>query len=139
LDRYVLGFVPPLIGLDGSFNTIRLGLAYKKRLTVGDVVFLLDEKGRKVFGEAEVTSVDSATLGEICLLHAEANHMELENKDGQQSARLFAYLQKIYGPHIATTTRTATVVYLRRIHEPPVSGEPLHRTHLREVRRPDGS
>jgi hypothetical protein len=103
-----------MIGLDGEFNTIRLGMTYAKKLNAGDLVFLLDEKERKVFGTAEVVSVETDKLGEICLNHAAKNHTELASTDGHEAERLFKLLQKIYGPHIATPEKKATVIYLRR-------------------------
>lgn len=115
MERYVVGFVPPMVGLESEFNTVRLGLTYAKRLKAGDTVFLLDEKERKVFGTAEVVSVETGKLGEICLNHAAKNHTELLSTDGHEAERLFKLLQKIYGPHAAVPEKKATVIYLKRL------------------------
>ncbi|MDT4817828.1 hypothetical protein FQZ97_509120 [compost metagenome] len=113
----VIGFIPPVVGIEKEFNTFRLGVAFCKRIKPGDEVFLMDEKRRTVIGRAEVTKMDNGGLGEMCLVHAANNHTEVDNPEGADGAheRLFAYIQKIYGPHIATPQKKATVIYMRRI------------------------
>lgn len=116
MDVPVIGFIPPVVGVEGEFNTFRLGSSLYKRLKEGDVVFLMDEKNKSVFGRAEVTSLDNGPLGELCLVHAHKNHTELAQADSNDSPeRLFKLLQKIYGPHIATPAKKSTVIYLRRL------------------------
>jgi len=111
----VIGFIPPVEGVEGEFNTFRLGSTFVKRLKEGDEVFLMDEKNKVVFGRAQVMRVEGGLLGELCLLHAEKNHRELKHDAEGASERLFKYLQKIYGPHIATPTKKACVIYMRRL------------------------
>ncbi|MDY7537532.1 hypothetical protein QN372_00055 [Undibacterium sp. RTI2.1] len=111
----VIGFIPPMKGLEDSFNTFRLGGALAKRLEVGHEVLLMDEKTKIVFGRAEVKEVVTGTLGELCLVHAHKNHLEISNEESGASERLFKYLQRVYGPHIATATKKACVLYLKRL------------------------
>ncbi|TSP14000.1 hypothetical protein [Cupriavidus campinensis] len=112
----VIGFIPPIVGIDGEFNTFRLGIAFCKKIKPGDEVFLMDEKKRAVIGRAEVTKMDSGGLGEMCLVHANKNHTEVSGAAGEGAhERLFAYIQRIYGPHIATPQKKATVIYMRRL------------------------
>lgn len=112
----VVGFIPPVVGTEGEFNTFRLGGFYAKSLSVGEEVFLLNEKERLVFGKAVVTGVETGKLGEMCAIHGDKNHTELEvSGDGRSAERLFHLLQKIHGPHIATPTKKTTVIYMRRL------------------------
>lgn len=120
METPVISFIPPIVGADGEFNTVRLGGALAKRLAPGMKVLLMNQKTQTVFGEAVVTDIAVGTLKQLCLLHGHKNHTELSAEDADQSGdRLFKLMQKIYGPHIATETKKATVVYLRRIHEQP--------------------
>lgn len=114
MNVQVIGFIPPMQGLEGSFNTFRLGGSLAKRLNVGDQVFLMDEKTKVVFGTAIVEDILVGQLGELCLIHGAKNHLELANAEEGASERLFKYLQRIYGPHIATHVKKACVIYLRR-------------------------
>jgi len=111
----VLGFIPPITGVENEFNTFRLGHTMLKRVKPGDEVFLMDEKTKIVFGRARVEGIEGGTLGEQCLLHAAKNHRELGNEPETAPERLFAYIQKIYGPHIAKHDKRSTVIYLKRI------------------------
>lgn len=113
----VIGFIPPVVGTEGEFNTFRLGGKYASNLKPGDEVFLMEEKSRHVFGKAQVIRVELGSLGEMCLVHAPYNHTELilEDRKTAGAERLFKLLQRIYGPHIATAKKKTSVIYLRRI------------------------
>lgn len=115
MDTRVVGFIPPVIGVEGEFNTFRLGGFYAKNLSPGETVFLLNEKEKIVFGRAVVESIDVGKLGEMVAIHAHKNHTELTNDPMTAPERLGQTLRKIYGPHIATLTRKTTVIYLKRL------------------------
>lgn len=116
METLVLDFIPPLTGFEGAFNTFRLGAGMLKKVSVGDEVFLMDGKRKVVFGRARVTQIEPGLLGELCLAHAGMNHTEVHSPDKtESSARLFAYIRKLHGPHIALPTKRAVVVYLERI------------------------
>jgi hypothetical protein len=116
METLVLDFIPPLTGFEGAFNTFRLGTGMLKKVAVGDEVFLMEGKRKVVFGRARVTQIEPGLLGELCLSHAAMNHTEVHSTDKtESSARLFAYIRKLYGPHIALPTKRAVVVYLERI------------------------
>jgi hypothetical protein len=115
METQVLDFIPPVAGLDTEFNTFRLGGALVKRLKEGDEVFLMDGKNKVVFGRAQVLRIEAGRLGELCLMHAAKNHRELANDPNDAPERLFKYLQKLYGPHIATATKKSCVIYMRRL------------------------
>jgi len=111
----VLDFIPPVEGVESEFNTFRLGGTLIKRLKEGQEVFLMDGKNKVVFGRAQVVRIEAGKLGELCLLHAAKNHRELANDPADAPERLFKYMQKIYGPHIAKHEKKSCVIYLRRI------------------------
>ncbi|MEJ7806016.1 MAG: hypothetical protein WKG03_08885 [Telluria sp.] len=111
----VIGFIPPVAGVDKEFNTFRLGLKLSKTLQVGSKVFLMDEKAKIVFGSAEVTDIVSGELGELCLLHAATNHRELANDPIGAPERLYKYIEKLFGPHIVNPKKNTTVVFMRRL------------------------
>lgn len=116
MEMQVIGFVPPVEGVEGNFNTFRLGGTLAKALVEGQEVLLMDMKRHVVFGRAKVTEVYVGPLREMCAKHAFMNHRELARADDADAAdRLFAYLQKLFGPHIATDNKRTSVVYLKRI------------------------
>lgn len=115
MEVQVIGFIPPAEGLEHEFNTFRLGGALAKRLSVDQEVFLMNEKTKVVFGRAVVQRVEVGKLQELCVEHARFNHSELNNPPEGADVRLLAYIQKIFGPHIAPPTKKACVIYLKRI------------------------
>ena len=112
---YVIGFVPPIEGIEREFNTFRLGGTWAKKLAVGDNVLIMDEKGKFVFGAATVTRIETGKLAEMCVEHAHWNHRELANPVTGAGERLLAYLRKLFGPVICTDNKLTTVIYLKRI------------------------
>ena len=112
----LIGFRPPIVGLENEFNTIRLGQTLAKRLKAGELVLLMCEKDKIAFGRATVVDIVTGELKQLCLLHGRFNHTELGRDDPEHSPdRLFAFIQKIYGPHIATEHKKSCVIYLRRL------------------------
>ena len=116
VETQVIGFIPPMVGLDGEFNTFRLGQTLAKRLAEGDEVFLMNEKTRTIFGKAVVTGIETGKLGELCLTQAHKNHTEVGSDDPERAPeRLFKYIQKLFGPHIATADKKSVVLSMRRL------------------------
>lgn len=113
MTRFI-GFIPPIVGLEGEFNTFRIGLTLAKCLSIGEIVFLANLKESIIIGSASIEKIDFGRMDEMCVLHATKNHTEKELQDGRSAERLFALLQKIYGPHIATCTKKTSVIYLKR-------------------------
>ena len=116
MERVVIGFIPPIVGVNGDFNTFRMGRRYAS-LSEGDEVFLMDEKRKVIFGRATVLDVSVGPLSALCAVFASENHTELDKNDGLSSERLYRTLSRIYGPHIVTPNKTATVVKLRRVKD----------------------
>lgn len=115
MQHRVIGFIPPIVGLEGQFNTFRVGGFYQKNLSPGETVLLLNEKEKMVFGRAVVESIDYGPLGEMLLIHAHKNHTEIGNDPTDAPQRLMETIRKIYGPHIATLTKKTTVIYCKRL------------------------
>ncbi|MCL2874694.1 MAG: hypothetical protein FWF12_00065 [Betaproteobacteria bacterium] len=110
----VIGFIPPIIGTEGEFNTFRLGGFYHKNLSIGETVLLLNEKEKMVFGRATVQRIGFGKLGEMLALHAATNHTEIGNDSETASERLGETIRRIYGPHIATPNKKTTVIFMKR-------------------------
>lgn len=109
---HYIEFIPPVTGIDGVFNTVRLGGFYSKNLKAGDLVYLTDSKKKIILGIAEVVSVEYMVLSLVCELHGHRNHTQIGLPKSQVD--LFSVIQKIYGPHIAQPNKKATVIYLKR-------------------------
>lgn len=116
MEQVVIGFIPPVVGVDGDFNTFRMGRKYAS-LTAGVEVLLMDQKRMVVFGKATVLDVSVGPLSALCAVYASENHTELDQDDGDHAQRLYRTLEKIYGPHIVKPNKTATVVKLRRVND----------------------
>lgn len=116
MERVVIGFIPPIVGVNGDFNTFRMGRRYAS-LSEGEEVFLMDEKRKVIFGRATVLDVSVGPLSALCAVFASENHTELDKADGESAERLYRTLSRIYGPHIVTPNKTATVVKLRRVKD----------------------
>ena len=114
-EQKVIGFIPPLVGLEGEFNTFRMSLALSKQLSIGEQVFLMNTKTQMIFGTAKVTRIETGILEELCARCAADNHSEIAMRDKQNSPkRLLELVTRIYGPHICQPTKKSTVVYLKR-------------------------
>lgn len=114
MNATVIGFIPPIVGVEGIFNTFRMGKRYA-RLASGEEVFLMDEKNKVIFGRAVVLDIAIGPVSLMCSVYAEENHTELGAKDAESSQRLYKLLEKIYGPHIVKPNRTVTVIKLKRV------------------------
>lgn len=110
----VIGFSAPVIGVDGEFNTIRLGMFFYKKLSIGDSVLLMNEKEREAFGVAQVTQVICSGIGELCLLYGHQNHTQLDLDQEGAAQRLYQALMRIYGPHKMKPESKGTAIFLKR-------------------------
>lgn len=104
-------------GIGGEFNTIRLGLAWAKRVERGTIVTLYDSKRELVIGDAEVTAVHSGDKSLMVTRHAEHNHGMRHSglKGYAASSVLLRTLRMRYGKMIFDSQPDCTVIYLRRI------------------------
>lgn len=111
----VIEFSPPMSGIDGEFNTFRLGVAWSKRVAPGDTVLLIDRKQFSVIGKAQVTDVKVGSLRDMSALHARHNHNQKGLDPQGADERLMSNMIKRYGPHKCLHTTKVTVIGMKRI------------------------
>lgn len=102
-----MGFIPPFIGLEGEYNTFRIGVKWHKTLAVGEQVAVVNEKVKEIISYAEVTALYKGSLIEMLEQHANKNHTGLNAED------LGKFILKLYGPHIVNDNKLTTVIYLK--------------------------
>lgn len=110
----VLEFYPPMKGLDGRFNTFRLGLASSRRMKKGDYVLLIDKRTSAAFAKAKVTGVHTGTLREMASLYAAQNHNQRDDPE-HASENIVIALTKRYGPQMVNPDKKFTVIELWRL------------------------
>lgn len=110
---FVIGFSPPMMGFSGSFNTIRLGGAWAKRVSGGERILLMDIKNSAIFGSAVVEKVVVGKLNEVAIYHAANNHNQKDLDAGGAPERLIAGFKKRYGPAKCSDTSKVTIIYMR--------------------------
>lgn len=112
----IIGFKPPLRGVDGRFNTIRMGKAWMKRVFPGSRVALLNLKTNEVFGTAIVDRLDFAEKEHIAEVHAKDNHLFVDTNvsPAECGERMPKILRNLYGNLIYKNNAYATAIYLIR-------------------------
>ena len=118
--RLVIKFAPPIMGLLGHFNTLRLGSALKRRLRAGTIVTLMHAKTGELLGDAEVTNIKHGDKEAIIRAHSINNHsiIGLGIRDQDKAAEtMLDRLPKRYGKHIYRTYDDATAVYMRLLDD----------------------
>jgi len=111
---YAIDFEPPLVGMDGSFNTFRLGGTWAAKVRPGNHVLLFDTKNKVIFGRARVTHVYMGKLVDMAYENATLNHNQLGKGEVEAAEDLMARMRKRYGPKIAHDDKRTTVIYLER-------------------------
>lgn len=114
---YVIDFAPPMTGFEDTFNTVRLGGAWAKRLVGGERVYLVDKPKSAVFGTAIVESVVKGKLCDLAPLHAANNHNQKGLDPVGAPDRFIAGVMKRYGPQKVRDNSLCTVIYLRLLNE----------------------
>ncbi|MGY2462316.1 hypothetical protein [Vreelandella sulfidaeris] len=116
-EKYIpsVGFMPPIVGLERQFNTLRVGKGWYERLKVGDKVAMVNTKTAEIEGYAEVTRLHHGVYGEMLERHAAFNHCA-PFRDTNQSAVDYVghIMQKAHG-HFLSENSTLTAIYLRRL------------------------
>lgn len=113
VTMFVIEFSPPMMGIEGHFNTVRLGTKWSKCLNVGDRVLLVDKRKSEVMKSATVEAVAVGKLGEMAQLHAAQNHNQRGLDATGAPRRLIDNMIKRYGPNMCDENKRVTVIYLR--------------------------
>lgn len=112
-------FSYPRRGLDGQFNTFRLGANWATRVAPGDVVELVDSRSKKLLKRATVVSVHSGLITEMAQLHSHAAHNWKNHPEAERPALLIASMKKRYPPNRVRDDSMVSVLYLKEEpHEP---------------------
>jgi len=116
-SRYqpVITFRPRLVGLDGVFNTFRLGVSWFNRLSPGVIVGLVNAETNEVFGKAKVLQVLHGSFDEMVEKHSHMNHLLLGMEPEEAASKMREIIARSYGKLVAANAQTITVVYLRNL------------------------
>lgn len=116
-DKFIptISFTNP-VGLEGSFTTLRLGMAWNARLKIAKVIGLYDKAKDTPVGLAKVTDIVSGPLGHLIELTAENNHSLIGSDIKDKAAALRRIIRNHYGSNFAADDRTATAIYCERIN-----------------------
>ena len=124
-----ISFGYPRRGLDGHFNTIRLGRSWVEKVKPGDVVELVDARSKRVLKLATVSGVLVGALREMAQVHgAWAHNWKLDTGlwlSGNANAKLLiASMCKRYPPNRCTEDSIVSVIYMKVIDEVPPETAP---------------
>lgn len=111
-------------GLRKVANTVRVGVAWTKRLHVGQTVALYNSVRKAIFGYARVVGMESGPIAHMLANHAHANHLMLDTPPETAAERLHAWQRQQYGPRIIHDETKITAIYLLRVSQPPAA--PCH-------------
>lgn len=112
-------FSYPRRGLEGRFNTFRLGAKLSRDLTPGEGVELVDARTGKLLKRATVTGVYVGDLTSMAQLHAREAHNWKAHPEAERPALLMGSLAKRYPPGRVHDHSVVTVVYLQESPECP--------------------
>ena len=102
-----------LTGLDSeSFNTLRLGSAWAKRVQDGQEIGLVCTKTGELVGRKKVVRVVVGPKDRIINDHAYKNHLMLGMKRGAAAKKMAKVLPGIYGNLIYKNNKMMTAIYL---------------------------
>ena len=113
--KNVIKFSYPRRGLDGHFNTFRLGAKLSQSLAPGDEVDLVDARTAKVLKRATVTSVHTGQLESMAPQHAHLSHNWKNHPEDSRATTLMESFVRRYPPGRARRDSIVTVVYLKEL------------------------
>ena len=102
------------IGLGDFANTVRVGVAWSKRLQTNQMVALYNSKRQEIFGLARVINLVAGPIDEILARHAHMNHIMLEQPREDAPDLLKKWQLRNYGPRIINEDTRITTIYLQR-------------------------
>lgn len=116
-EKYIpaVGFMPPMVGLERQFNTLRVGKGWYERLREGDRVALINTKSEEIEGYAEVLHVYHGPYNEMLSRHAVYNHCAPYREPGQSAQDYVGEILRRAHGHFLSENSTLTAIYLRRL------------------------
>lgn len=116
-EKYIpcVGFMPPMVGLERQFNTLRVGKGWYERLKKGDKVALVNTKSSEIEGYAEVLHLYHGNYRDMIDKHAIYNHTAMMREPGQSAADYVDQVLKKANGHFLSENSTLTAIYLRRL------------------------
>lgn len=112
-----LFFRPPHLGFEAAFSTVRLGMAWTKRVKPLDLVGLIEVGQDKPFAFARVASIKSGPLHKMIKDHAHTNHLMLGKTKVKARAELADVIIAMYGKNWSAPERPATTIFCERVAE----------------------
>lgn len=116
-EKYIpcIGFIPPIVGIERAFNTLRVGRGWFDRLRAGDKVALVNTRTALPEGYAEVVRLDHGEYSPMLKKHASFNHAALVKPEGVTAVdHVGKIMQQAHG-HFLNEQSTLTAIYLRRL------------------------
>jgi len=114
-----IAFGYPRRGLEGHFNTFRLGASWLQKCPPGTEVELIDARSKKVLKRATVLRVFVGSLADLAGTHAAWAHNWKDHPKEQRADLLIASMKKRYPPKRVTETSICSVIYLKEIEDEP--------------------
>jgi hypothetical protein len=115
-------------GMEGEFNTFRLGGMWAQRLHPGQHVMLVRTNEEKI-GVAVVQSVHVGSLAEMIDEHGLENHLSIAADRRGRELDMLKVMKAVYGSTRVDLRSMTTVVYLKRHgrndHEGKAEDRPL--------------
>lgn len=107
-----------LAGMEGRFNTFRMGGAWARRVVPGTVVALMD-RSKTIVAHARVYKVDYGDKHAMAREHGASNHLILARGTRGLTVEeaMLKVLRNVFGKLIFEAQPKATVIYLERLHE----------------------
>lgn len=115
-----LFFIPPHIGLDGSFSTFRPSAIWYDRARVlmrtGQPIALLEQGTKNRIGRARLVNAVRGPFWALMEKHAHSNHLMLERPKNEAQSHLERWIRNNMGSrYVKERDAICTVLYLERL------------------------
>ena len=112
-----IAFSYPRRGLEGTFNTFRLGASWADKLQPGTEVELVDSRSKKLLKRATVISVVTGQLEQMAGLHAHQAHNWKNHPADERPGLLTASMIKRYPPGRVRSDSVVSVIYMEELND----------------------
>ena len=108
----IIPFRPKIRGMQGTWNTFRIGTAWYNRLKVGTKIAVLNTKTLEIERYEVVKDIHFGLKEEMCQMYAKDNHNIIaDNIYDNIAETMLQRMRKNYGSRIFESTSYATVIY----------------------------